>query len=169
MDKHDLPTQVKKSTGLRIFAGCAITLVAFIVGALLIYQLIFLGSLSGGGFIGDTSFFLVMIGAPVCGVAAAIVMAIITGVLFYRAKQPRSMAFGLLTAAGISLLFAVIALLFGYGMNWIVGNISTLTVPQMQTASSINLGIQLLVVLVGLTLGAIGGVLVQRRHSQKQG
>ncbi len=152
--------KTNSNLGVSLLTGCGTSLAAFIVPAVLIY------ALDTWLLPGESVFFILMICGLGVGILMAVVAAIAGGVAVYRAIQPRPLAFGLLSWAGISILVNVAVSGLGQLAENYVQPLATSTTEMLNSFSIIRL-IDLIMLLVVDLLAIVVGWLVYRRQKSK--
>jgi hypothetical protein len=152
--------KTKSNLGISLLTGCGTSLAAFVVPAMFFYALV-LWLLPG-----ESGFFIQMICGTSSGVILSLVVAIVGGVTVFRAKEPRPLATGLLSWAGISLLINIsIAVLSS--LAWQAIQNFTTTTTEVSNVSDIFMLVGLIIIIITNLLAMIVGWLVYRRAKSK--
>jgi hypothetical protein len=146
--------KTKSNLGISLLTGCVSSLAAFIAPIVFFFALI-LWQLPT-----ESGLFMVIVLGPGCGAILALIVAIAAGVGIYRAMQPRPMATGLLTWAGISLLTNIVI----SGATYLAQDY----LPSSMTGSNSGfIVIVLVMTIIANLLAIIVGWLVYRRQRSK--
>ena len=152
--------KTKSNLGISLLTGCGTSLAAFVVPAMFFYALV-MWLLPG-----ESGFFIQMVCGTSSGVVLALVVAIAGGVTVFRAKQPRPLASGLLSWAGISLL--INGIIAGLGsLGWqAIPNFTTNT-TEASNVYGIFMLVGLIIIIITNVLAIIVGWLIYRRAKSK--
>jgi hypothetical protein len=162
--EHSMENQIsnkpKSNFGISLLTGCGTSLAAFVVPVVLFYVLDVLL------LPGESIFFLLMICGFGTGIIVAVVAAIAVGVTVYRALQPRPLASGLLSWAGISILMNIAIYGIGQLAEKYVQTLTSFTTEMLKYFNIIRT-IELVIILVVDLLAIIVGWLVYRHQRSK--
>ncbi|NOT03660.1 MAG: hypothetical protein HOP27_03565 [Anaerolineales bacterium] len=158
--ENQIINKTKSNFGISLLTGCGTSLAAFVVLDVFFFILILL-------FVGNESGFAISL---VLGFGISVILAfvalIVGGVVVFRAKQPRPLASGLLSAVGISILANIAIVGLGFlGQNLIQAN--TPDTNDMLNYFDILRGVALVIILVADVLAIVVGWLVYRRQRSK--
>lgn len=154
--------QPKRPLGLSLLAGCGTSLAAFFALGVFSYALdVWLLP-------GESLFFILLIGGFACSAVLALVAMIAGGVAVFRTRQPRPLAFGLLSWAGSSLLMNLAITGIGHLAERYVQSLTTITEEMLRYFGMIRI-VVIILLLVANALAILGGWLVYRRQKIKQG
>lgn len=158
--ENQIINKTKGNLGISLLAGCGTSLAAFVVPLVFFYALV-MWLLPG-----ESGFFIQMVFGPGCGLILALVIAIAGGVVVFRSKQPRPLASGLLTWAGISLLISIAVAGLGSLAEKSIPNLVA-TTTESASAFSILMVVELVIIFVANVLAIVVGWLVYRRQRSR--
>jgi hypothetical protein len=152
--------KTKSNLGISLLTVCGTSLAAFVFPVVFFYALVMwlLPSESG--------FFIQMVCGLGSGVILALVAAIAVGVAVFRAKQPRPLASGLLSWAGISILMNIAIAGLGSLVNNYIPTLAT-TTTESSNFFSILMAVEVVIILIANVLAIVGGWLVYRLQKSK--
>ena len=158
--ENQITNKTKSNLGISLLAGCGTSLAVFVFPVVFFYALV-MWMLPA-----ESGYFIQMVLGPGCGVIMALLVAITSGIAVYRAIQPRPLAFGLLTWAGISLLVSIaVAGLGSLAEKYIPNLVATTT--ESASVFSILMIVEMVIIVVANVLAIIVGWLVYRRQRSK--
>ena len=158
--ENQITNKTKSNLGISLLAGCGTSLAVFVFPVVFFYALV-MWMLPA-----ESGYFIQMVLGPGCGVIMALIVAITSGIAVYRAIQPRPLAFGLLTWAGISLLVSIaVAGLGSLAEKYIPNLVATTT--ESANAYGILMVVGLIIIIVANVLAILTGWLVYRRQKSK--
>jgi hypothetical protein len=152
----------QRPLNLSLLTGCGTSLAAFVAAGVCSYALdIWLLP-------GESLFFILLIGGFGCGLFLALVTAAAAGMAVFRAKKSRPLAFGLLSWAGSSLLMNIAITGIGNLAERYAQALTNSTEEMFSYFGIIRVS-GLILLLAANVLALLGGWLVYRHQTSKQG